>query len=147
MRILVTGMSGLIGSATRSGLERDHELTALNRSDVDGVTTYRADITDFDAIRPAFDGQEVVVHLAANPGENYRWEQLRDTNIEGTRHVFQAAVEAGVTRVVFASSGATVAGRSWPNCWPGRGWPPRRTRCAPLAQSGRLRLRPSWRGQ
>ncbi|MFP6836426.1 MAG: NAD(P)-dependent oxidoreductase [Pseudomonadales bacterium] len=110
MRILVTGMSGLIGSATRGGLEGDHELVALNRSDVQGVTTYRADITDFDAIRPAFDDQEVVVHLAANPGENYRWEQLRDTNIEGTRHVFQAAVEAGVKRVVFASSGATVAG-------------------------------------
>jgi NAD+ dependent glucose-6-phosphate dehydrogenase len=79
VRILVTGMSGLIGSATRGGLEGAHELVVLNRSDVQGVTTCRADITDFDAIRPAFDDQEVVVHLAANPGENYRWEQLRDT--------------------------------------------------------------------
>jgi len=110
VRILVTGMSGLIGSAARKGLESDHELTALNRSEVGGVATHRANIADFDAIRSAFDGQEVVVHLAANPGENYTWEQLRDSNVEGTRHVFQAAVESGVKRVVFASSGATVAG-------------------------------------
>ncbi|MDH3640771.1 MAG: NAD(P)-dependent oxidoreductase [Gammaproteobacteria bacterium] len=110
MKILVTGMSGLIGTAVRAGLEADHELTALNRSAVDGVATHRADICDFEAIRPAFDGQDVVVHLAAHPGEQFSWEQLRDTNVEGARHVFQAAVDAGVQRVVFASSGATVAG-------------------------------------
>lgn len=110
MKILVTGLSGLIGGAARTTLDVDHELTALNRSDVDGINTHRADIGDFAAIRSAFDGQDMVVHLAANPGENYTWEQLRDTNVEGTRHVFQAAVDAGVQRVVFASSGATVAG-------------------------------------
>ena len=110
VKILVTGMSGLIGTATRRALEVDHELTALNRSEVDGVATHRADIAEFDAIKPAFENQDVVVHLAAHPGEHFTWEQLRDTNVEGTRHVFQAAVDAGVTRVVFASSGATVAG-------------------------------------
>ena len=103
-------MSGLIGSAARLALETDHELTALNRSDVAGVTTVRADIGDYETIRPAFDDQDTVIHLAANPGENYTWEQLRDTNVEGTRHVFHAALDAGVKRVVFASSGATVAG-------------------------------------
>ncbi len=103
-------MSGLIGCAARVALDSDHELTALNRSNVDGVDTHRADIGDYEAIRPAFDDQEVVIHLAALPGENYTWEQLRDTNVEGTRHVFHAAAEAGVKRVVFASSGATVAG-------------------------------------
>ena len=110
MKVLVTGMSGLIGSAVRRGLEADHELVALNRSAVQGVATHRADISDFDAIAPVFAGQDAVVHLAAHPGENYTWEQLRDTNVEGTRHVFQAAVDAGVGRVIFASSGATVAG-------------------------------------
>lgn len=110
MRILVTGMSGLIGTATRRALATDHELTALNRSTIDGVPTHRADIVDFDAIRGAFEGQDLVVHLAAHPGEHFTWEQLRDTNVEGTRHVFCAAADAGVGRVVFASSGATVAG-------------------------------------
>ena len=110
MKILVTGMSGLIGGAARVALEPDHELTALNRSDVAGVNTHRADIGDYEAIRPAFDDQEVVIHLAACAGENYTWAELRDTNVEGTRHVFHAAADAGVKRVVFASSGATVAG-------------------------------------
>lgn len=110
MKVLVTGMSGLIGGAVRRALEADHELVALNRRAIDGVVTHQADISDFDAIRSAFEGQDMVVHLAAHPGENYTWEQLRDTNVEGTRHVFRAAADAGVRRVVFASSGATVAG-------------------------------------
>ncbi len=58
MRILITGMSGLIGTALRAALESDHDLTALNRSLVDGVTTHRADIADFDAIWEAFENQD-----------------------------------------------------------------------------------------
>ncbi len=110
MKVLVTGMSGLIGGALRAELQADHELTGFNRSAVDGVRSVRADLSDYDALARAVEGQDVVIHLAAKAGENYTWEELRDTNIEGTRHVFQAAVEAGVPRVVFASSGATVAG-------------------------------------
>ena len=96
MKILMTGMSGLIGSASAAQLASDHELTALNRSLVDGVNTHQADIADYEAIRAAFEGQDMVVHLAAKAGENYPWEELRDTNVEGTRHVFKAATEAGV---------------------------------------------------
>ena len=110
MKILVTGLSGLIGGALKTRLQNDHELTAFNRSDVPGTSTVRADLADSAALREAVSGQDVVVHLAAKAGENYSWEELRDTNIEGTRNVFTAAVDAGVRRVVFASSGATVAG-------------------------------------
>lgn len=110
MKILVTGLSGLIGSAFRRANEQDHELTAFNRTDVPGVRTMRSDLGDLNALRSAVEGQDVVVHLAAKAGENYAWEELRDTNVEGTRNVFAAATEAGVPRVVFASSGATVAG-------------------------------------
>ncbi len=110
MKILVTGMSGLIGGALQNNLQPDHELTAFNRSDVSGVHCVRADLTNFEALAEAVEGHDVVVHLAAKAGENYSWEELRDTNVEGTRHVFEACVHAGVPRVVFASSGATVAG-------------------------------------
>ena len=109
-RILVTGMSGLIGGVVRAELEGDHALSALNRSDVVGVQTWRADLVDLDAIRPAFEGQDVVVHLAAKSGEQFTWEEFRDTNVVGTYNVLEAAREAGVKRVVFASSGATVSG-------------------------------------
>ncbi|NIP15873.1 MAG: NAD-dependent epimerase/dehydratase family protein [Pseudomonadales bacterium] len=110
MKLLVTGLSGLIGGAAHPVLSVDHDLEALNRRAVDGVRTWQADIADYDAIRPAFEGKDAVVHLAAKPGEQFGWEALRVANVEGTRNVFQAAVDAGVTRVVFASSGATVAG-------------------------------------
>ncbi len=110
MRILVTGMSGLIGSALQSRLQQDHNLTAFNRSDVAGTPTVRADLSDYDSLRDAVTGQDVVIHLAAKAGEDFTWAELRDTNVEGTRNVFAAAVDAGVGRVVFASSGATVAG-------------------------------------
>ena len=109
-RILVTGMSGLIGTATGKRLEPRAHLTALNRSDVPGVATVRADISDLDAIRPAFEGRDTVIHLAGKPGDHYSWEELRDTNVIGTRNVLEAARLAGCERVVFASSGATVAG-------------------------------------
>ena len=108
--ILITGMSGLIGSAARKRLESRARLTALNRSDVPGVTTVRADLSDLDSIRPAFEGRDTVVHLAAKAGDRHSWEALRDTNVIGTRNVLEAARLAGCRRVVFASSGATVAG-------------------------------------
>ena len=108
--ILITGMSGLIGSAVRKRLEPRARLAALNRRDVPGIATVRADLADLDAIRPAFEGRDTVIHLAAKAGNRYSWDELRDTNIIGTRNVLEAARLAGCKRVVFASSGATVAG-------------------------------------
>jgi nucleoside-diphosphate-sugar epimerase len=108
-RILVTGMSGLIGNALRKHLENDYELTALNRSAVPGVRCFQADIADFDAIQPAFVGQDVVVHLSANAKLFAPWEAILQTNIIGTYNVFEAARRAGVKRVIYASSGATIS--------------------------------------
>ena len=110
VNILVTGMSGLIGGLVRTRLESDVQLSALNRQEVDGIPTTRADLADYDAIRPAFEGREVVVHLAAKAGDNFTWDELLQTNVVGTRHVLEAASDAGCRRVIFASSGATVAG-------------------------------------
>jgi nucleoside-diphosphate-sugar epimerase len=108
--VLVTGMSGLIGAAVRRRLEGRFDLRALNRSPVEGVPWHRADITDLDAIRPAFAGVDVVVHLAAVARANAPWEDVLKHNIIGSYNVFEAARQAGVPRVVYASSGATVAG-------------------------------------
>ena len=109
-KVLITGMSGLIGGLLRSRLEEagGYELTALNRRPVEGVRTVQADVADLDAIRPAFEGQDVVVHLAAELSED--WDRLLATSIVGAYNVYEAAVSAGVQRVVFASSGATIRG-------------------------------------
>jgi nucleoside-diphosphate-sugar epimerase len=106
-KILVTGMSGLIGGIVGRHLDSlGHEITALNRQPVEGFKTTQASITDFDAIRPAFDGIDTVIHLAAYLGPDDQ-SQL-DINIAGTYNVYKAAGEAGVKRVIFGSSGATM---------------------------------------
>ena len=110
MRILVTGMSGLIGQAVRKELESDYELRALNRSAVDGVECVCADISDMEAIQPAFEDVDKVVHLAAIAHGSPVWDQLLPYNVIGTYNVFESARKAGVSRVVYASSGATISG-------------------------------------
>jgi nucleoside-diphosphate-sugar epimerase len=108
--VLVTGMSGLIGGAVRRRIDGKHDLRALNRGPLEGVPVHRADIADLDAIRPSFRGVDVVVHLAAIARGDAPWPDILNTNIRGTYNVFEAAREAGVARVIFASSGATVSG-------------------------------------
>ena len=108
-RVLITGMSGLIGEAVRRRLDGRWALRALNRRPVAGVETRRADIGDLDAIAPAFRDVDAVVHLAANVQANPPWEAVLRDNVVGTYNVFEAARRAGVKRVVYASSGATVS--------------------------------------
>ncbi len=108
--ILITGMSGLIGTATAAAIRGEHQISALNRRAVDGVTTTRASLEDYNAIVPAFTDQDIVVHLAAEISDSAGWPALLATNVVGTRNVFAAAIACGVRRVVFASSGATVSG-------------------------------------
>src|SRR5216683_2881146 len=103
MKTIVTGMSGLIGEAVRERLAGKYELTALNRRPVPGVKTFQTDIADFEAIKPAFVDQDVVVHLAGYM-EGDDWPGLLQTNVIGTYNVFEASRLAGVKRVIFASS-------------------------------------------
>jgi nucleoside-diphosphate-sugar epimerase len=109
-RVLVTGLSGLIGSALRKHVEGRYALRALNRRAVPGVETHRADLGDLAAIQPAFKNIDTVVHLAAAAGDHQAPEDIMRSNVVGTYHVFEAARSAGVKRVIFASSGATVSG-------------------------------------
>ena len=118
-RVLVTGLNGAVGSTMRPALAERYELSALSRSGVMGLPgerVFRADIFDFDAIRPAFEGIDTVVHLAADGGVNSTdgmnapWEAILRNNIIGTYNVLEASRQAGVRRVVLASSGATLHG-------------------------------------
>jgi nucleoside-diphosphate-sugar epimerase len=108
--VLVTGLSGLIGGALRPHLEGPYTLRALNRRAVPGVDCHLADLGDLEAIRPAFAGIDTVVHLAAAAGDNNAPADILRSNVLGAYNVFEAARLAGVARVIFASSGATVAG-------------------------------------
>ncbi len=108
-KVLITGMSGLIGGIARTHLEGRYRLSALNRRAVEGVECHQADIADFNAIRPAFEGVDVVVHMAAIAESEASLEDVMHHNIIGTYNVFEASRQAGVKRIISASSGAAVS--------------------------------------
>src|SRR5579862_5868752 len=119
-RIFLSGATGFVGSAVarklaaegfsvralvRSGSPRFH-LDGVNLEFVDG------DMRDAASVRQAMSGVRYVFHVAAD----YRlWARDRReivaNNVEGTRIVMQEALRAGVERVVYTSSVATLG---WP---------------------------------
>lgn len=107
-KVLVTGMSGLIGGIVKKQLEGKYELVALNRRKVDGVKCYQADMVDLKAILSAFEGIDTVIHLAAASDESSAWQSYLDRNIIGVYNVFEASRINKVKRVIFASSGSTI---------------------------------------
>ena len=118
-KFLVTGGAGFIGSALVRGLlaqgaDRvavvDNLLTGHERNldEVRGsVDFHRVDIRDYDALRKAFEGVEVVFHEAAIPSVPRSIHEpvpSHEVNIDGTFNVLRAAKEAGVRRVIYAAS-------------------------------------------
>lgn len=107
VRVAVTGAAGRVGRQALRALE-DEEVTPVThreRDDVDGVV---ADVTDYDALRDAIAGRDVLVHLAADPSPGAEWAALREVNVQGTYNAFEAAREQGLDRVVYASSNHAV---------------------------------------
>ena len=107
-KVLVTGAAGRIGGIVLRTLGSRYELSALDRSEVEGVPSLAADLADLDAISPAFEGQDAVVHLGAEPSGGAPWESVLPNNIVGTYNVMEACRLAGVRRVVFASTNHVV---------------------------------------
>ena len=108
MRILVTGGRGLLGSAVvRELAARGHEVTSFQRSAAGHVPQVRevlGDVTAPLAVAAATAGQDAVVHLAARVSMVGPWTEFERVNVGGTRTVLDAAIAAGVTRMVHVSS-------------------------------------------
>lgn len=108
--IFVTGATGFLGGALARRLAADGaQVRALARSPqkadyvrgVDGIEIVQGDVTDAAQMQELTAGCDYVFHCAAAFGG---WEQQRQVNVEGTRHVIQAAAEAHVKRVIAISS-------------------------------------------
>ena len=112
MRILLTGISGTVGSLLAPELGRDHEVFGVDLRPSDWPNSTQADLCDPTALPPIFEGIDVVVHLAADPRHEVEigWEELTNPNLIATARMYDAAHDAGVRRVIFVSSMHTMGG-------------------------------------
>ena len=127
MKILITGGAGFIGSRLALRLVANgHEVTTLDnlspqihgenpeesglyRAIVDKTRFIRGDVTDRPTMEGALEGQEIVVHLAAETGTGqsmYQIERYSEVNIGGTSLLLDILANADhkVKRIVVASS-------------------------------------------
>ena len=110
-RVLVTGATGFIGYEVAHQLcEKGLRPKLMVRRPTRGALFARlpVDLVQGDLTRPAtlaraVEGVDTIIHLGARATfESY--ERLRETNVEGTEHLMEAAIGAGVERFIFASS-------------------------------------------
>jgi nucleoside-diphosphate-sugar epimerase len=118
-KYIVTGGAGFIGSALVRGLlalkdgsveviddlstGREHNLKEVASQ----INFHRADIRDFETIRPIIDGADTVFHIAAIPSVPKSIVDpvpSHESNIDGTFNVLRACVDGKVRKVVYAAS-------------------------------------------
>ena len=101
--ILLTGAAGNIGRSLRQLMGDRYHFRCLDiRPDSDDMLM--VDITDFQAVREVMSGVDAVIHLAANPSIKQPWEDVYTSSIGGTYNVFEAARQAGVRKIIYAST-------------------------------------------
>lgn len=106
-RILVTGATGNVGLLLVDRLAVDYDIVQQGRTpktEEQETVLRRVDLTDYADVLELMDGIDTVVHLAGEASPEGEWESVLSANIVGYRNVLEAAREAGVRRVVFASS-------------------------------------------
>ncbi len=113
--MLITGSAGVVGTLMRPRLRRPGRVLRLldvapqTASDAsEEVVT--ASVTDAAAMASACEGVDALIHLGGHSREN-SWAATLDVNIDGTHTVLEAAREAGVKRVLLASSNHAVGFR------------------------------------
>jgi nucleoside-diphosphate-sugar epimerase len=117
MNIFITGATGYVGNnLARRLADEGHTIHALCRSvnknfllDHPDIKIFPGDITEVDSIQKAMQGCQQVYHLAAyarvwakDPSVFYK------LNVEGTKHVLEAAKKLAINNIVFTSTGGVL---------------------------------------
>ena len=124
-KLLITGGRGFIGVNLVQSLSPNYNVQVLDNMHRPSPTGWKhsdvkfieADILETSKLKHAFEGVTHIVHFAAygsviesiaDPASNF------SVNVQGTLNVLRAAVEAGVRRLVFASTGGALIGQATP---------------------------------
>ena len=114
MKALVTGGGGFIGKAIVSQLlARGDEVRSFSRGDYPnlrklGVEVVQGDISNARAVASAFEGCDIVFHVAARTGFWGPYEEYYRTNVVGTENVIEACRQHRITRLVYTSTPSVV---------------------------------------
>ncbi|MBL6748764.1 MAG: NAD(P)-dependent oxidoreductase [Candidatus Poseidonia sp.] len=118
MRVVVTGATGSLGQALLVRLRQDgYSVVGLGRSQhktnqlrSQGFEMKHCDITNLRQVKDCFSGSDIVIHCAAFAAPFGSKKKFFDTNVEGTKNIFQAAKENSVSRIVVISSASIFDG-------------------------------------
>lgn len=107
-RILLTGAAGRLGTEMRRGLAPLTDvLVCADMVEVkdlkDNEQSLVFDLGDIDATIAATKDVDAIVHMGGAPLE-CPWQEVLDSNIRGSYHIFEGARQHGVKRVIYASS-------------------------------------------
>jgi len=110
MDVLLTGAYGRVGTAIIDNLadKADYDFTYLDLVGHEEYDTVQEDVSDYEAIKPAFEGKDAVYHLAGYPETDGTWQEILENNIIGMYNAIEAARESGVETFVFASTNHVV---------------------------------------
>jgi dihydroflavonol-4-reductase len=111
MTVAVTGATGHIGAnlvraLTNKGIPTRCLVHKSHRA-VDGLAVEKVygDVRDLDSLCLAFQGVDVVYHLAASISLSMgNWRRLEEINVKGTANIIEACRRAGVRRLIHFSS-------------------------------------------
>ena len=117
MKVFVTGGNGFVGLNVVSALvSSGHEVVAIVRPGSNttyleplGVKLVRGHLDDTRVLADAMRGADAAIHTAGNTSCDWRdLPQLEAVNVRGTHNVVEAALAAGVRRLVYTSTTSTI---------------------------------------
>lgn len=118
MKILITGITGLLGSYLAKELQGLGEIHGLRRTNSSSrllggfeknIHWHTGDITDYQSLEEAFENMDLVIHSAALVSFSSKdSEKLLAVNTKGTTNVVNVMLDKGIKRLVFISSVAAL---------------------------------------
>ncbi|AZF01539.1 UDP-glucose 4-epimerase [Pseudomonas orientalis] len=114
LNVLLTGACGRIGKTFFQASKDRYRFSLTDRItpdfDLGDHRFVHADLSDKSGLATLLEGIDVIVHLSGIPNADATFDDLLPNNILATTYLFDAAVNAGVQRLVFASSAQTIEG-------------------------------------